>query len=303
MTLLESLGDRELVVVTGKGGVGKTTAAAALGRLLAARGRRVLLLECDPRESLYRLLGVPPSGGGFVAAGSRLHVQNLRPRDVVDRLVRERIKLGFVVDRVLASPVYRHFVDGAPGMQQAALLGHAMEVVLGRAGREVPDVDTVVLDAPATGHGVSMLAAPLRVSEVIEEGPVGKLVRELAAFLQDPARTSTVAVTLAEEMPVQETLELAASMRERFGRGPDLVLVNGLYPEPSESATDTPETDVHALWRDRRGAQDRELARLTRSWTGPRVDLPLVPAHDGGQRVDRLVELLREALAEREAAS
>lgn len=302
MTLLESLAARELVVVTGKGGVGKTTTAAALGRLLAARGRRVLLLECDPRESLYRLLGVPPSGGGFVVAGPRIHVQNLRPRDVVDRLVRERIKLGFVVDRVTSSPVYRHFVDGAPGMQQAALLGHAMEVVLGRAGHDAPDVDVVVLDAPATGHGVSMLAAPLRVSEVIEDGPVGKLVRELAGFLKDPDRTSTVAVTLAEEMPVQETLELAATMRERFGRDPDLVLVNGLYPA-IDGAETSEDSEIRALWRDRRGAQNHELRRLDDAWHGPRVDLPLVPAHEGGERVDRLVELLGDALDAHEVAS
>jgi anion-transporting ArsA/GET3 family ATPase len=234
------------------------------------------------------MLDVPPSGGGYVTAGPRLFVQNLRPRDVVDRLVRERVKIPLVTERVLDSQVYRHFVDGAPGMQQSALLGHAMEVVLGRAGRDVPDIDTVVLDAPATGHGVSMLAAPMRVAEVIEEGPVGRLVSELSEFLRDPGRSATIAVTLAEEMPVQETVELIESMDRHLGRPPELVVVNGLYPPAPDGARAPHEHPTLGLWRDRRAVQERDLVRLGDSWSGPRVDLPLVPAHAAADRIARL---------------
>ena len=303
MTLLESLAQRELIVVTGKGGVGKTTIAAAIGRVIAGRGRRVLLLECDPRESLYRMLDVPPSGGGYVAVGAGLFLQNLRPRDVVDRLIRERIKIPILADRVLNSQVYRHFVDGAPGMQQSALMGHAMEVVLGRAGRDAPDIDVVVLDAPATGHGVSMLAAPLRVAEVIEDGPVGRLVKEVAVFLRDPERSATIAVTLAEEMPVQETIELIASMDDRLGRRPELVIANGLYPPIPPGVPAAGEPPTLALWRDRRRVQDHDLDRLGRSWSGPRVDLPLVPAHEASTRIERLGSRLVAYLETTEAAS
>jgi anion-transporting ArsA/GET3 family ATPase len=303
MTLLDSLAARELIVVTGKGGVGKTTIAAAVGRMIAERGRRVLLLECDPRESLYRMLDIPPSGGGYVAAGPGLFVQNLRPRDVVDRLVRERIKIPLVTERVLDSQVYRHFVDGAPGMQQSALLGHAMEVVLGRAGRDVPDIDTVVLDAPATGHGVSMLAAPMRVAEVIEDGPVGRLVHEVSGFLRDPARSATIAVTLAEEMPVQETVELIESMHAHLGRRPELVVVNGLYPTAPEGAHAVEPHPALGLWRDRRAAQERDLGRLGVSWSGPRVDLPLVPAHAPADRIERLGTRIASGLGAIEAVS
>jgi len=301
MTLLDSLAARSLVVVTGKGGVGKTTVSAALGRVLVDHGRRVLLLDSDPRESLYRLLDVSPSGGDFVAAGPGLFLQNLRPRDVVDRLVRDRLKIPMIVDRLIESQIYRHFVDGAPGMRETALLGHAMEVVLGRAGRGAPDVDVVVLDAPATGHGVSMLAAPLRVSEAIAEGPIHHLVGEVAEFLKDPARTSAVAVTLAEEMPVQETVELAASMAERLGRGPALAVVNALYPACEELPSEGDRSPALALWRDRCAAQRRELDRFARAWPGPRIDLPLIPDHEGWRRVAALAERLAAALAAIEA--
>ncbi len=303
MTLLDSLAARELIVVTGKGGVGKTTIAAAVGRTIAERGRRVLLLECDPRESLYRMLDVPPSGGGYVAVGPGLFVQNLRPREVVDRLVRERIKIPLVTERVLESQVYRHFVDGAPGMQQSALLGHAMEVVLGRAGRDVPDIDTVVLDAPATGHGISMLAAPMRVAEVIEDGPVGRLVQEVSGYLRDPGRSATIAVTLAEEMPVQETLELIESMDAHLGRRPELVVVNGLYPPAPDGAAIAGEHPALGLWRDRRAVQERDLGRLGRSWHGPRLDLPLVPAHAAADRIAQLGSRIATDLGAIEAVS
>ncbi|NIM00260.1 MAG: AAA family ATPase, partial [Acidobacteria bacterium] len=94
----------ELIVVTGKGGVGKSTLTAALGRLLARRGRHTLLLEIDPRESLFRLLDVEPSGGEFQRVDDLLHVQNLGLASVLDEVVREQLHLELLSRRVLASP-------------------------------------------------------------------------------------------------------------------------------------------------------------------------------------------------------
>ena len=99
------------MVVTGKGGVGKTTVAAALGTALAGAGRRTLVLEVDPRENAHRMLGVPPSGGEIVKVRPRLLLQNLRPRAVLDQLVSEQVRIGPVVRRILSSEVYRHFAE------------------------------------------------------------------------------------------------------------------------------------------------------------------------------------------------
>ncbi len=131
MSTLSQLAKRQLIVVTGKGGVGKTTVAAAIARLLAAAGRRVLLLEIDPRESLHQLLGTEPSGGGIIKAGPKLSVQNLQPRAVVDSLVREKVPIGILAKKIIASPVFQHFAEGAPGLKEMAVLGYFVRSVVG----------------------------------------------------------------------------------------------------------------------------------------------------------------------------
>jgi energy-coupling factor transporter ATP-binding protein EcfA2 len=321
MPILPQLSQRQLVVVTGKGGVGKTTIAAALARLLAAAGRRVLLLEIDPRESLHQLLGTEPSGGGIIKVGPRLSVQNLQPRAVVDALVREKVPIGVLAKKIVGSTVWKHFAEGAPGLKEMAVLGYALRTVEGDYKHKA---DVVVLDAPATGHGASMLAAPLLLSDLVSGGQIGDMAKSLAAFIADPERCGVVLATLAEEMPVQELSELVALLRERMGRPPELVVANGLYPAwpggrtgaradrgsgpdrdsarsgsiqagssvrrsagpPVRSSAQPPDHQtVIDLWRERRGVNDRELERLRGIWKGPLAEVPLMP-------LDRSPELL-----------
>ncbi|NJN64904.1 MAG: AAA family ATPase, partial [Acidobacteria bacterium] len=155
--LLRTLLSRELLVVTGKGGVGKSVVSAALAAVIAASGRRVLLMEVDPRENLHQLFDLPPSGGEIVRAAERLYLQNLRPQRVLDELTREQIKIAFLARRVIESPVYRHFTEGARGWKNSP----CSATRCAKCARTEPAMpDTVILDAPATGHGVSLLAAP-----------------------------------------------------------------------------------------------------------------------------------------------
>jgi anion-transporting ArsA/GET3 family ATPase len=290
---------QQLLVITGKGGVGKSTLAATLGRILVSRGSRVLLLEIDPRESLHELLDVPPSSGEVVQVEPALHLQNLRPRTVLDRLVREHLRLGFLVGRVLSSPVYQHFAEGAPGLKEMAVLGHALRVVRGLAGDGFPEVDQVVIDAPATGHGVSMLSSPRLVSEVIRDGPVGRMGREIAELVSDPERCGIVVATLAEEMPVQEAIELSRALEERLSQRPELIVVNGLYPplDGDGPGRGDPTGDALGLWRRRRRVNDRELRRLAEAWKGPRIDLPLIALPRGPELVSALAVPLDQGLS------
>jgi anion-transporting ArsA/GET3 family ATPase len=298
---LSSLARRQLLVVTGKGGVGKSTLSASLGLALAHAGKRVLLLELDPRESLYRLLDVAPSGGSIVQVLPDLYLQNLRPRSVLDAVVREQLGIELLWGRVLASTVYQHFAEGAPGLTELAVLGHVYRVVTGQAEDGTPAIDLIVLDAPATGHSLSLLAAPQLVSDVIHDGPFGRMARELAEFIADPELCGVVVATLAEEMPVQEAIELIAELASRMGRSPELVLVNGLYPAPDASAVDRiAEGDpLIDLWLRRRTVNDREIGRLTEKWPGPRLDLPLLPHDPGPALVAALEEHIESGLAER----
>jgi Anion-transporting ATPase len=287
MSLLEALAGRDLVVVTGKGGTGKTAVAAALGLACAGLGRRVLAVEADPREGLHQVLGGEPSGGTVVAVGKRLGFQNVSPRRVVDDIVRERLRFGPLIVRTLKSPIYEQFVEGAPGLKEMALLAHAQRVVAkGQA-------DLVILDAPASGHGRALLQAPSLVADAVGGGPFGRLAKELAEWIAAPARVAVVAVALAEELPVQETLELETSLQAALGRGAAAVFANCLYPPvPPRHG---PDDVVLALWRARREANEREMKRLQKVFAGRLVELPLLPLERGPTLATALAELLARA--------
>ena len=274
--------------------MGKTVLAAVLGSLLAAEGRRVLILESDPRENLHHLFGVPPSGGEVVEAGANLLLRNASPRSILDDVVREKLLVRALSRRVLASPVYQHFADGAPGLKEMMLLGHAMLVA---AGEHKTEADVVVIDAPASGHGLSLLAAPLLVAEVIGTGPLGEMASRIARLVGDPARSAIVLATHAEEMPIQEALETIALLRERVGRPPELVVANALYPPLPEGRRPSGlPVEATQLWAQRRRTHERELARLAEAWKGPTVLLPMVSEGFGPALVARLAPLLRAQL-------
>ncbi len=289
MSVLDRLAERQLVVVTGKGGVGKTTLTAVLGHLLADQGKRVLLLEVDPRESLHQALGTEPSGGGIVPAGNRLWLQNLQPAAVIEELVRDRVPVAYLAHKITDSPAFHHFVDGAPGLKETALLGHAYRVL---QGGQRPKVDVVLVDAPATGHGATMLAAPGLLAQAAEGGQLGEMAAGLAAFLADAARCGVVLATLAEEMPVQETLELLALLQTKLCKRPEMVVVNELYPAFPKGAPLGPGME---LWRDRHRLNQLELARLATVWDGPLLELPLLPLERGPSLVETLARTLLEA--------
>ena len=284
MNPIEQISRRQLLVVTGKGGVGKTVVAATLGRALAAAGRRTLVVEVDPRENLHQMLGMPPSGGDIMAAEPRLWVQNLKPQQVLDEIVREQLKLELLTRRVLDSPIYQQFAAGAPGLKELAILGHAYRLLHGMGGPGTPEIDTV--DPRRPGHRPwRQPCSPRRalVSEVITNGPFARMAKDLATLIDDPERCGIVVVTQAEEMPVEEALELrdgapaAGAARSRAAGGQRPVSAGAAR----SVIRGTKENELVSLWRRRRLLNERELSRLKESWQGPRVELPQLPLDRG----------------------
>jgi anion-transporting ArsA/GET3 family ATPase len=289
MPVLGRLTERQLLVVTGKGGVGKTTVTSVLGQLLAERGKNVLLVEVDPRESLHQALGTEPSGGAIVQAGPRLWLQNLKPEVVIEGLVAEKVPIAFLARKIVESDAFHHFVEGAPGLKETALLGYVYRLL---ESDHRLKIDLVLVDAPATGHGAALLSAPGLLAQAAREGQLGAMAAELAAFLADATRCGVVLATLAEEMPVQETLELLELMGSKLGIEADLVVANALYPRLAAGAAPGPGAE---LLRARRRLNEEELERLAAAWQGPLVALPLLAMERGPALVQALAEAFQEA--------
>lgn len=296
MFSVDDLARRKLLVVAGKGGVGRSTVAAALARELAAPSRRVLLMEADPWESLHELLGVAPSGGEEIQVEETLSLLALKPRQVLDEVVRRQVGVALLANRILASPLYHHFTEGAPGLKELAVLHYARSRLEGKGDGGDAAVDLVVLEAPPTGHGVLLLTAPLVVQEVVQSGPFGRMAKGLAAFVSDPGVTAMVVVTLAEEMPMEEALDLRRTLGQALHRTAELLIVNRLYPpHPKPEEPEDVSDPLGTLWRRRRQNQERMLRRLDREWEGPRIELPFLPLEAGPDLTRALQESLRQA--------
>jgi anion-transporting ArsA/GET3 family ATPase len=223
--------DRTLLYVTGKGGVGKTTVAAALGLAAAARGRRTIVCEVAEQDRVSR-------------AFAREGVQREQEVELAENLwaisidpsaaLREWLarQLGGTALRLIAgSSAFQHFVAAAPGAKELITIAKVWELAqLERWDAANPTYDQVIVDAPASGHGLAMLTAPRTFGEIARVGPIRRQAFKIRDMLADPRRTGYVAVALPEEMPVNETLELGARLRDAVGLGLDAIVVNGVYP-------------------------------------------------------------------------
>ncbi len=228
---MQSVLDRKLLVVTGKGGVGKTTIAAALGLLAARGGRRAIVVEVGEESRLPGLFGIaPPRAGVETRLAERLSSISIDP----DRALVEWLQVlgGRVPGRVLASSgTFQYFAAAAPGAKELVTMVKIWQLTRGAGQRSRPGgYDLVVLDAPATGHALGMLGSPRTFGAIARVGPIAGQTRQVQELLESPSRSSYLAVALGTEMAVTEALELQDGLRTRLGRGLAAVVVNALLP-------------------------------------------------------------------------
>jgi hypothetical protein len=228
---MQTLLDRKLLVITGKGGVGKTTMAAALGLLAARRGRRTLIVELGQESRLPLLFGrEPASEGGECVLDQRLSSITIDP----DRALLEWLQVlgGRVSGRVLASSgTFQYFAAAAPGARELVSMVKIWRLTGGGQTRgRTGGHDLVVLDAPATGHALGLLGSPHTFGAIARVGPIAGQTRQVRELLESPAQSAYLAVALGTEMAVTEALELEQGLRARLGRGLEAVLVNQLLP-------------------------------------------------------------------------
>jgi anion-transporting ArsA/GET3 family ATPase len=228
--IVDDLLSRRLVILSGKGGVGKSTVGAALALSAQRRGKRVLLVEVDSPLGAARILGVTAPPGKESEPRPGLFTLNLNPYRVMDEYVRHVVKLELLARRILESPVYHRFFAAAPGLKELMLLGKilVLEEQRERLSRR-PRYDVILLDAPATGHGLSLLKVPQAASAAIPVGPVGHQARRILAFLRDPKRTALGIVAVPEEMAVVEAIELNRMAVEQVGIEPRALFLNACH--------------------------------------------------------------------------
>ena len=233
--LLSQLLARRLLLVTGKGGTGKTSVAAALGRIAADAGVKTLVVELGHAAVLPDLLGAKRPHAGSDSrrdpepAGAGLFTLRLIPEEALLEYLELQLRVRALARGIVGNAGFRRFLEAAPGWRELITLGKLWHLVTREDARGRPVWPLIVIDAPATGHGLSLLSTPAVILDTVRIGPLRRNTDLVQTLLTDAARTLVLTVTLLEELPVNETLELRARVRA-LGLGLGPVIANGVEP-------------------------------------------------------------------------
>jgi len=321
---LLSLLDLRLLVLSGKGGVGRTTVAATLARVAARRGKRVLVAQTDAVERLGKLLGRPgPIGSKVVTVAAGIDAVNMTPKEALHEYVLMALKYETLYRALFENRAARGFLSAVPGLDAYAMLGkawwHTTETADGRdpapgaarssAAGGRPKYDLVILDGPASGHAISMLRIPQAILDTTTVGPLARDARAMRELLADATRAAMVIVSLPEELPARETAELARAARADVGITLGPVVVNAMPParlsegvagavldrlvQPTGDGALDATLAMASNLRAHRVAAEEALARLRADPGLPLVPLPWLPTVGLGPRE---VDLLAAAL-------
>jgi anion-transporting ArsA/GET3 family ATPase len=219
------------VVVTGKGGVGRTTVAVALGLAAARQGKRVMVAEVAQQERMSRAFRREGVGYSETELRDNFWAMSVDPQRALDEYLTQQVG-GTLGNLLFHNRIFEYFVAAAPGVRELTTIGKVWELAqLERRDRSASPYDLVVLDAPASGHGLAMLRAPRTFGAIAHVGPVRRRADIIDEFLRDRKRTGVVSVALAQEMPVSETIEFREKLRDEMGMETDAVVVNALLPD------------------------------------------------------------------------
>ena len=220
--------DRRLVVVTGKGGTGKSTVSAALALAATRRGKKVLVCEVVARERVADFFGRPPSGTQIRELLPNLYSVHVRPREAMREYALMTIKYETLYKIAFENAAARYFLAAAPSLAEIVMLGKVWWHAAHDEDRGRPRWDLVILDAPATGHGLTFLTVPEVFLRLVQDGPLARDTRGMQSMLADPHKCAVCIVTLPEEMPANEAIELDAALRKHgFPAGP--LFLNGSF--------------------------------------------------------------------------
>ncbi|MEJ7875152.1 MAG: ArsA-related P-loop ATPase [Solirubrobacterales bacterium] len=293
--------DKRLVVVTGKGGVGKSTVALALGLKAADAGRRTIVCEVASQERISHAFHRGNVGFAETELEPNLYGISIDPDEAMREYVLLSLKVKAMRDLLFRSKVFTYLAAATPGLRELVTIGKIWELTLDeRKAKGARPYDLVIVDAPATGHGVGFLQTPRTFANVARVGPIATQAETLNRMITDRRRTGVAIVALPEEMPVNETATLERELVRDVGMAVDRVLLNGLYPErfsaDDEEALGSALDQAEGPGRDaiaaaltvrrRAAAQREQVTRLDDLTRTPVTSLPFLFAPELG--VDQL---------------
>ncbi len=303
--------ERRLIIITGKGGTGKTSVSAALALLAARRGLRVCVAEMALESRIPALFGSSEAAAG---EDHEIHPGVTAVRIEPYAALAEYLGLQFggrrVAEWVLGNQAFRQLMDAAPGWRELITLGKVWHLEQMERADGTPRWDLLIVDAPATGHGLTFLDVPRVAVAAVRVGPLRRHASWVEEMIEDKRRTILLPVALAEELPARETTELVERVRRDVGVAVDRVVVNAVSPAPFPEQV--PDLDVRLArlpadtgqgrlpppatlaacarhLRERRELNVRHLETIAEGTSLPMITLPLLP--EGVLDVDDLARL------------
>jgi len=269
--------DKKLLFVTGKGGVGKSTTALALGLAGVKRGKRTIVCKVAAQENVSRVFRRAQVGFNEVELSPGLWGISIDPDESMREYLLLQLKVKAMRDLLVRSKLFLYLAQAAPGLRELVTIGKIWELTLPeRKVKGTDPYDLVIVDAPATGHGVGFLQTPRTFAEIAKVGPIHSQAATLDSLITDHTQAGAVIVSLPEEMPVNETASLETQLLDDVGIAVDRIFMNALYPERfddeeakvlSETLSQTKgpsATAIQAALSEHRRAtgQQRQLVRL-----------------------------------------
>jgi anion-transporting ArsA/GET3 family ATPase len=303
--------DLDLVFVTGKGGVGKTTVAAAIAEVAARQGQRVLVCEMDAKGALATAFEVGSLQFEPTEVEPGLFAMSMSTEDSLREYLRLYVKIPFIGRLGPLASIFDFVADAAPGVKEILAIGKLCWEVKER------NYDLVVIDAEASGHVVSQIGAPKVIADLVQVGLVRDQTQWMLDILEDPKRTGVAVVTTPEEMPITESIDLLERLDRDTGTSPTMVIANRVLPamfdrteQPvAQALAEVPDALVDALGEGvravveagtiveaRRSVGAEHLDRLMSAVDGlPIVTVPELFSRGYGSRV---VSLVADSLVE-----
>ena len=314
--MMKSPLDLKFVFVVGKGGVGKTSVSCALALAAAARGKRVLVAMCNAKERLSYLLQTGPIGANIQPVLPNIDAVNMEPGAALEEYGMLVLRVRALYRVVFENRFVKAFLRGTPGIDAWAMLGKAQY----HAREQDPDghdrYDLVIVDAPATGHGLDLLRVPRVIMDVAPPGLLRREAERASELFLDPERAAVLLVTIPEEMPATETIELHAAIRNELNLPVCGLVINQTLPAlfsehelglfrsladklPPESAL-RPVVIASRARAEHEQIQRSCIGRLARALPIPQIKLPFTLVSDFRRHeIERLSGLLGQGFAPR----